>query len=211
MTQSQDQDGESDMADTCVRLDFIWETPYTGKFNRVAGGVKTGSMQHCIYNVAAELRDNAVHIGIVTTLESINDTDMSEFESECRREMNAHLDVDDEWAGTCDELHVSAVYLGEAEDARPIRSTHPRVHFSINERGCPNTVDAEVIEKHIRKTFQKRVDVERAGNGFNLLFREPTVTQSAVNEIKQFIVEKENVRQQSIATVFIAPESTELP
>lgn len=202
MTGSEKSTQDSDMGDAFVRLDFVWETRITGRFNRVAGGVKTGALENDIYHVVAELRDDAVHIGVVTTMESVTEADIDAFERECEREIRTHLDGGDN-IGEYDVLHVSAVYLGDADGARPIRSTHPTVQLTVTEEAQSLGMTGEDLEKHVRKTFNKRVDVHVTETTFQLFFREPTVTEETVRRIKEFSTQRIDVEKESISTVFM--------
>lgn len=221
-------DPAAEMADVYVRLDFMWgkesispETSTTGRYNRVAGAVKHGSLEDLVYNVSIEHDSEEVHAGLITSQEAVVEAEVTAYEDEIRRAFMEHRNAAD--PGEATTAHISAVYLGQpATDgdnkptrgsARPARATHPALHYAVRTPGAEQ-LNGETLEKTVRNHPEletHQIDVRETVSGFNLYIREPTITREKARVIRGIIIDTEEIVRQKTRVLYTAPDSGELP
>jgi len=206
------------IADEYIRLDFTWNEPFEVSLDNIEKGLSTGSMNHVIHGVDTS-RQNGTRIGIVTEMEQVTSPEVTAFEDEIRQ---AALTNGDPRSG---DLHtdpgepnttcVSAVTVGgsstNANHSSTIASTQPAIHYAIHDSSCPQAVTPHTLEEFGRNELNKRVDVQSAGTGFNVMIRSATITTENAHAMKQHIVSTENIPHAAVITVYTCPQSGELP
>lgn len=199
------------LADEYIRLDFIWNDQFSGKPNRIKGAIKNGDMDDLLYTVSYdELMGDQTNIGIVTTKEEVVNAEITAYENEIRSAFREYANAN---IGESNTVVASAVVLGKERQRshRRVRASHPAVHFAINTPNYPDVVTETVLEEYTRSALEKRIDITRAGSGFNMRVREPTISKKEVDGIAGHIVETENSHHQLVRPVYTAPQSGKLP
>lgn len=204
----------AEMADEYIRLDFVWEDHFEDDSewlgSKVENEIMNNSLSHMIYNVSIKQHFGDIQVGIVTTESEVVEQEVTTYMDEIRRVINKHLDRDSS-PGESDRVFVSAVTLGKKEGARPVRSTHPSIKYSLNQSKYPENITGYELEKTARSEINKKVDVVESSKGFNMWVREPGITQVEARRVRDIIIEREDgILKQPIRIVYTAPQSEHL-
>lgn len=201
-----------------IRLDFKWNDRFERSSREVTNGLNSSNigMNHVIHSADVNTSDGA-QVGVITSMEQVLSSEVTAFGDAIRQAamFGSNPQTGDifEDPGEPSSIHASSVVLGPSseENTSMVSATHPAIHYAIHDSTAPSKVTAQDLESFARDTFDTKLDVQIAGSGFNVMIREATVTTDDAHAIKKHIIEHENIPHASVKTLYVCPQSSELP
>jgi len=224
MSNTTSPETQTDMADLCIRLKFVWNTTLSlresscGLYNDVEEEIETGCLKHMLRQVSVKHDSATIEASIITQKEEVYEEEIESYQNEVRRALVKHRQTTGNGIGEADTTYIGAIHFSEPDtptQTDPVRiDTQPVVHCALPHPGIPNKISATTLDTALQDHSQfkgKRIDVQRTQSGFSCYIRDHTVTREQSQVIRGIIIDHEDIIRQKTRLVYTAPNSKTLP